>query len=373
MKRSLFIFIFTSALFSCETTISDFQSENFVKLFGSGYESSGIDVVETTAGNYILTGYDIQSNNDKQILLVKSDRKGNQIWLKNYGQVGYNEEGRVVREMLDELLVVGVADSSGFSRSFILKVDANGDSLWYRHFGDQNIGIEIADIALDDTHIFVAGHSVQPGNTFSDYYTAKLTLDGELVWERYYFQNSSSAFKRVFLKDEQIVYVGNNGTENTISIVTAAKGSGISVNFNNLETTGETLADALLIGDDLFVLANTASGTQLYKLSTALVTEWQTSSIGSIKGKAVTIQSNGNLLVLGERIVEGSNQINAIAVKSNGDTEYGMDVFRTIRGSVSRIRTTGDNGVIMVGSTNATYGTNAQLIKTDADLFLFKP
>ena len=373
MKRSLFICILTSALFSCETTISDFQSENFVKFFGSGYESRGIDAVETSVGNYLLTGYDVQENNDKQILLVKTDKNGNQIWSKTYGQTGYNEEGKVVKEVLDELLIVGVADSAGFSRAFILKVGNSGDSLWYRPMGDQDMEIEIADIALDETHIFVAGRSVQPGNLFSDYYMAKLTLDAELVWQRYYFQNSSSSFSRLFLTGDQILFLGNDGTQNLISIVSAAKGSGIPLDFNSLETAGETLADALLVGGDLFILVNTVSGTKLYKLSSTLVTEWKSNSISSITGKSLTMQSNGDLLVLGENIAAGINQINAIVVKNNGETVYGNEVFRTIRGTVSRVRNTTDNGVIIVGSTNATYGRNAQLIKTGADLFLLKP
>lgn len=359
-------------MFSCEDTISDFQSENFVKYFGSGYESRGFDVTSLSDGSYVLTGYDNREAADDQLLVAKVDAHGNQIWSGTYGMTGVDESGRVVKEVSDGLLIAGVADSAGFSRPFILKAGAGGDSLWCRSFGGAEMDIEVQDVVLDETHMYVAGYALQAGNARTDYYTAKLTFSGELVWERNYFENSGSLFRRIFLLEEHILMIGDHGNENRISIVTVAKGSGIH-DFNTLETTGETFADALLAGSALYVLANASSGTLLYKLNSVYNVEWQTAPVTSVIGKAVVQHQQGVCLVLGESTSEGNKLINAISIDGNGAVTYGPDLFRTIPGTLSRVRTTEDNGLIIIGSTNATYGTNVQLIKTGPDLFLLKP
>jgi hypothetical protein len=373
MNPKLIAFFLAAALVSCDDTISEFQSENFVKYFGSGYESRGFDVAALSDGNYVFTGYDKREAADDQLLIVKVDENGNQIWSGTYGQAGVDEKGWVVKEVSDGLLIAGVADSAGFSRPFIFKAGPGGDSLWYRSFGRSEWDIEVQDFVLDDTHMYVVGYSLQVGKTRTDYYAAKLTLGGDLIWERNYFENSGSLFRRVILLGEHFLLVGDDGHEKSISIATVAKGSGMPTDFDKLETKGETLADVLLIGSALYALANTASGTLLYKLNSAYEVEWQTAPVSSITGKAVVQNKEGTFLVLGESTEIGNKLINTISIDVNGQVTGGPEFFRTISGTISRVRTTGDNGLIITGSTNATYGTKAQLIKTGADLFLLKP
>jgi hypothetical protein len=78
-------------------------------------------------------------------------------------------------------------------------------------------------------------------------------------------------------------------------------------------------------------------------------------------------------MICGESIVDGNSIINCIKVDANGSAEYGSQSFRTFQGTISRIIQTKDKGLILVGTTNPTFGANVQLIKTDMDLFLLKP
>ena len=66
MKKIYYIILFTSILFSCEKSISDFQSKNFVKFFGSGNESKGNDVIELSGGGYLVVGSDLVNSTDYQ-------------------------------------------------------------------------------------------------------------------------------------------------------------------------------------------------------------------------------------------------------------------------------------------------------------------
>src|SRR3989339_794940 len=79
MKRNYYVYILAVMLFSCEKPIYEFQSHNFIKYFGSGYESKGNDVIEISDASYVLTGYDKVNGFDYQVFAAKVDKNGNMI------------------------------------------------------------------------------------------------------------------------------------------------------------------------------------------------------------------------------------------------------------------------------------------------------
>ena len=377
MKRIYYIFFLATLLISCEKPISEFQSENFIKYFGSGYESKGNDVIELSEGGYVITGYDKLNTSDIQIFAAKIDMNGNLIWSNTYGKNGFNEEGIIAKEVTDGFLITGTSSpgSSGTIRSFIMKTNVYGDSLWYKEFGDTTYNIVVNDILISSNSIYVAGHSTKSDIARTDYYSAKLSLSGELYWERKInFEASNSTFKKVFLQGDNLLLIGTDGIENRISIVTSLQNNGIPIDFKNTETVNESAADASLFEDKLYILANNAqSSTKLSKLNSSNDEEWHTELISSIAGKSIAYHDDGTLMVCGESVEEGNPAISFIKVDSNGNTDYGPQSFRTFQGTIGRVIQTKDKGLIIVGTTNATFGANIQLIKTDKDLFLLKP
>jgi hypothetical protein len=376
MKRIYYIYFLASLLFSCEQPISEFQSQNFIKYFGSGYDSDGNDVIELSDGSYVFVGYDeVNEINglDVQIFVAKVDKNGNLIWSNTYGIFGNTEEAKIVKEVSDGFLIAGTSLERDTIHSFIMKTNAYGDSLWYKEFGNPSFNIIVNDFIVNSTNIFVAGQSTSKDVTKTDYYTAKLSLTGEVEWNKINYPESNSAFKRVFLEGDSILLVGLDGNEKKISIVTLLQSNGNTKNYENAETVYESVADALLVGDQLYILANTQSGTQLSKLNSSHILEWQTELISSITGKTIAYNEDGTLMICGESIVDGNSIINCIKVDANGSAEYGSQSFRTFQGTISRIIQTKDKGLILVGTTNPTFGANVQLIKTDMDLFLLKP
>jgi hypothetical protein len=372
MKRIYSIFFLTVLLYSCEQPISDFQSENFLKYFGSGFESRGYDVIQLADGTYVLTGYDQPTDGNNQVFVAKTDENGNETWSYTYGTTSNQEAGKVVKEVADGFIIAGTSVTDTLIHSFLLKIGTNGDSLWYKEFGDSTINIVVNDINVDSECIIVAGHTIRTLKTETDYYFAKLSLNGEKLWEREPFDESNSSFKKVFFDGNDYLFIGDDGIENNISIV-PVNNFGVARDAENLGTAGETVADARLENNQLYILANAPSYTKLLKISTGFVEEWQTESINSISGKTFTYSENGMLLVLGETIVQTNTLINTIEVDDSGITDYGSNSFRTIQGSIENVKFTTDKGFIIIGSTNATFGTKLQLIKTDRDLFLLRP
>lgn len=67
--------------------------------------------------------------NDKDILIIKFDLNGNEIWSKTYGTINFNEDGISVKQTNDNGFIVSSELYSG-EYIWLLKTDSNGDTLW---------------------------------------------------------------------------------------------------------------------------------------------------------------------------------------------------------------------------------------------------
>lgn len=378
MRGLIVSFCLAVFLFSCDNSASEFQAGNFIKFFGSGFESRGYDVIELSDEGYVLTGYDLIDNTDYQIMVVRTDRYGNQLWNHTYGMAGMREEGRVIREVSDGFIIAGVSSASGeVTHSFILKLNMNGDSLWYNEFGNPDYSIEVKDIFASADTILVAGsyYLGELTSGTSGFYAAKLSHEGDVYWDVDNFPNSGSYFERVFFQNNAIFLIGFHGTEKKIYIANPTLQDGLPPEFSKLlPGDGEVVADGLILENTSYILANSgAAGTKLLKLNSNFDEEWQTPLVTSVAGKSFALLNSGSLIICGESTEAGNRLINTIEVSPDGTTRFGEDHFRTIPGSVEKVRQTADEGLILIGSTNATFGENTQLIKTDRDLFLLKP
>lgn len=100
----------------------------------------GYDVIITADSNFVITGHLVtQAVND--LFLCKIDNDGNMIWSKSYGG-NSNEWGKSVDQCTDGgYIVVGLTSSFGVATTssiWLLRTDANGDTLWTKTFGSTN-------------------------------------------------------------------------------------------------------------------------------------------------------------------------------------------------------------------------------------------
>lgn len=373
MKRVHYIFFAVLVLISCEKSISDFQSKNFIKIFGSGYESKGNDVIELTGGGYLITGSDLYNDVDYQIFAAKVDEDGNLIWSKTYGDDGYKEEGIVVKEVSDGFIIAGtsIVESTGLVQSYLMKINSKGIEKWRKKIGKTYFDITIKDVVVEENSIYVAGYSDTTSSNRTDFFISKIDTAGNKVWDKYYSIGNNSAFYKIFVKDNDLLAVGNDGTVNKVVVNTIPKSNFSLVDPRVTNTSG--MVDATYSDGCLYLLSNNGtSGTSLTKFNSSIGEDWHTVEISSVIGKSVTINRDGSLMICGETTVDNNQVINFIKVDKDGNAFYGNSVYKTFQGSVGKVVSTRDNGLIIIGSTNSTYGANIQLIKTDKDYFMLK-
>ena len=126
MRRFLYIMLaWVIALIGCDTEDNignDFENF-FIKYYGDEGNQTGIDLIEVEDG-FLLLGTSQRTAGDRQVLLVKTDELGNQLWWQTYG--GMDDETPVDFELgAGNVVYIGAnVSKTTDSDVLIIKVDA---------------------------------------------------------------------------------------------------------------------------------------------------------------------------------------------------------------------------------------------------------
>ncbi len=166
------------------------------------YKNAGIEkILETSDRRYIMGGTltDVDSIQqiftNRDLTLIKSDRDGNVLWQKNYGetigtasQPDYEIGLGLSQTKEGNFLIAGYTKPSLSisSQAYIVKIDSLGNKLWAKKFGGTNSDA-IGAMYIDTIeNIYGVGMTKSVGAGEADIYFVKLDSAGNLLWEKTY-------------------------------------------------------------------------------------------------------------------------------------------------------------------------------------------
>jgi len=120
---------------------------------------------------------------------MKIDGSGDVIWWRTFGSPNRDALGRITATTEGEFIIAGVTYVNEEVRNevMLLKVTADGDSVWMKTFGTEVDDNATKIVELSDGRLAAAGYTGNSDIRFSyDYYLALLTGDGDLLWSRTY-------------------------------------------------------------------------------------------------------------------------------------------------------------------------------------------
>jgi hypothetical protein len=164
----------------------------WTRTYGSTQNDQAYWAQETADGGYIVVG-DTQfpSFGDHDVYLLKTDANGDTLWERHYG--GEKDDlGRSVFQTFPDsgYLVIGITESFGAGRNdvYLIKTDADGDTLWTKTYGV----VKVHDRAraawqTSDGGYVIAGdsHHLWAGYDY-DMYILRTDADGDTLWTRVY-------------------------------------------------------------------------------------------------------------------------------------------------------------------------------------------
>ncbi|HEX7319901.1 MAG TPA: hypothetical protein VF399_06050 [bacterium] len=104
------------------------------------------------------------------------------LWTRTYGGTGWDEACEVESREDGGYIVIGETQLSGNIYAWLLKMDADGDTLWTKIYNGEFWAIE----QTSDRGYVIAGSICQPGENNLDAYLLKTDPAGDTLWSRCY-------------------------------------------------------------------------------------------------------------------------------------------------------------------------------------------
>jgi hypothetical protein len=182
------------------------------EVFGFSGNDTGISVLQTSDLGYLLTGVlDVTASggqgNTGRVLerhaggdywAIKVDSSGSLEWSRYFGgNFTDTPEGAVESEQGDFIIAGGsdsadtdITNNKGTYDFWVIKIASNGDFIWEKSFGGDQIDEARAIIKSNDGNFVIAGDTrsdntdVSGNNGAADMWFIKINTDGELLWQK---------------------------------------------------------------------------------------------------------------------------------------------------------------------------------------------
>jgi len=150
--------------------------------------ADGVCVAED--GGYVVTGSANVNNylTSGSVVLMKLDENGDTAWTKIYGGSAYNFGSTICPTADSGFIVCGFTNSFGAGGLdvWLLKTDADGDTLWTKTFGGTgNDEAQSVQQTMDGGYI-LTGYTGSYGAGGWDVYVIKTDSEGDCIWTRTY-------------------------------------------------------------------------------------------------------------------------------------------------------------------------------------------
>lgn len=149
--------------------------------------------LKTNDNKIYLTGYTDSSNTDSDILLIKTDTLGNEIWKKKIGNIGWDEQAYSIKYTQDNNLIIAgykKFHTNTTSGDYIVKIDTSGSVLWDRYYASSNYASGSLDVIElpNGNYVFTGddAFSNSPQGVLRQPTLGMLTPNGDLLWRKSY-------------------------------------------------------------------------------------------------------------------------------------------------------------------------------------------
>ncbi len=138
--------------------VSSNGSQVWNKKIGPADWKWGFSTIELSNGDLITCGQHTLSSGFSQVLLVKTNNLGNVIWEREFGDNNLSEKGNSIKLNIDGSFIITGSSydvSSGQTDIILLKVDASGNQLFLKKFGSSvnDNGVNLIKDSNDDNII----------------------------------------------------------------------------------------------------------------------------------------------------------------------------------------------------------------------------
>lgn len=164
------------------------------KLYGTNARDMGFNLLSTNDGGYLILGHSRGYENAGDLLLIKTNHDGEEIWRKSFGSEHDDYGIEMIQNEDGSIVIVGSKGAfyndvhANFRNHdadvYLFKIDQSGSEVWRKTIGgsEHDFGYSIAK--ANDGGYFVFGSTQSYGNGNFDMMLAKTDDWGDLLWHK---------------------------------------------------------------------------------------------------------------------------------------------------------------------------------------------
>jgi hypothetical protein len=382
-----FYFVLIYLLFS----ISFFAQENtFKKIYG---HSNILSLSINNENEYLLSGsiplpYEYTP---KGIFIIKADKFGDTIWTKTFDDGAAKKTMHASVSLIDEdnNLIIGGPLNTLLPRGMtptkivLTKINPQGDSLWWKEFGDGNSNQSVSSMIQDDDNFILAGNKIN-SQGFNQGFILKVDPNGDSIYSKYYsIGEYGSTFRSIEkTNDNQYIILGRKTITPPVSdertkyfvLKIDSNGDTIFTKIYGPENSVFSVSNLHPIKSDEYVfLLYTYTYTQPADKYTSLIKLDSNGEIISeqrlnIVASLITPTLDGNFIVANTSVITAKTKnINLTKYDAAGDVLWERSITFTDADDLtaSVIKETPDSGIVLSGSVSINNYPHAFLVKTN--------
>jgi hypothetical protein len=302
----------------------------WTKTYGGVQWDYGYSIEQTFDGGYIIAGFTHSFGaGSADAYLIKTDSLGDTLWTKTYGGADYDEAWSVDQLSDSGYIVAGKTYSFGAGDCdfYLIRTDANGDSIWTRAYGglDDDRGLSVQ--AGFESSFIVGGYTNSFGSGLYDIYLVKVDLLGDTIWTRTYGGS-----------EEEYAYFVQNTSDTGYIVVGYSFNGGADICAYKIGIKGN------IVWSNIYGGSSTEIG-------------WE-----------VKETSDGGYIIIGSTnsYGAGSADVYLVRINSLGDTLWTKTVGGSLADAGVTVIQTADEGFLIAGYTDS-YGSGSNdvyIIKT---------
>jgi len=357
----------------------------FQRTYGGTGNDEGLSVQLTADGGYIIAGSTTSYGaGGGDVYLIKTNAAGDTQWTRAYGGSDYDAAYSVQQTLDSGYIIAGETWSFSVAGDvYLIKTDANGDTLWTRTLGGASEGSGWSVQQTIDSGYIITGYVDTSGSGLSDVYLIKTNADGDTLWSKTYGgaegdgglsvqQTADSGYIIVGgtasfgAGNGDIYLIKTDGAGDTVWTMTYG-GTGFDLGMSVQQTAdgGYILAGATRSfgegGEDAYVIKTDANGDTLWTRTCGGTSDERANSVRQIPG--------GGYILAGRTASFGvGGDVYLIMTSASGDTQWTRTFGGGENDGGNSVRQTADKGYVIGGSTRSygAGGADVFLIKTDS-------
>lgn len=192
-------------------------NQQWEKRYGGVESQEACEVQQTYDNGFILVGRNTKNlNGATDGLLIKTDMNGNQLWKKNFIGTGFDWLNSVRQTSDSGYIAVGYTNSFGAGDFdfWLLKTDKAGNQIWMKTYGGTKDDRAYSVYETNDGGFIITGCSSSFGETNGDVWIVKTDASGEFMWDiRYGVKSLDEAWSVLQTSSGGYVIAGCQGTD----------------------------------------------------------------------------------------------------------------------------------------------------------------